>query len=55
MITFDPTEVRNTGYSAVCPIVVMQSPADSIESAVAVGSPVVPGAPLFTWTPAAGS
>jgi PTS system glucose-specific IIA component len=55
MITFDPTEVRNTGYSAVCPIVVMQSPADRIEPAVAVGSPVVPGTPLFTWTPAAGS
>jgi sugar PTS system EIIA component len=55
MITFDPTAVRNTGYSAVCPVVVMQAPAVAIEPAVAVGSPVVPGAPLFTWSPAVGS
>jgi PTS system glucose-specific IIA component len=55
MITFDPTAVRRAGYSAVCPVVVMQSPADSIEPAVAVGSSVAPGAPLFTWSPATGS
>jgi PTS system glucose-specific IIA component len=55
MITFDPTAVRRAGYSAVCPVVVMQSKADDVEPAAAVGSPVVPGAPLFTWTPAAAS
>ena len=55
MITWDPTAVRRAGYSAVCPVVVMQSKPDDVEPAVAVGSPVVPGAPLFTWTPAAGS
>ncbi len=55
MITFDPTAVRRAGYSAVCPVVVMQSSADSIEPAVTVGSSVVTGAPLFTWTPAAAS
>jgi hypothetical protein len=33
----------------------MQAPAVAIEPAVAVGSTVVPGAPLFTWSPAAGS
>jgi PTS system glucose-specific IIA component len=53
MITFDPTAVRRAGYSAVCPVVVMQSKAESIEPAVAVGSSVDPGAPLFTWSPAA--
>jgi PTS system glucose-specific IIA component len=55
MITFDPTAVRRAGYSAVCPVVVMQSSAESVEPAVAVGSSVVIGAPLFTWSPAAGS
>ena len=53
MITFDPTAVRRAGYSAVCPVVVMQSKAESIEPAVAVGSSVHPGTPLFIWSPAA--
>ena len=52
MITFDPTAVRRAGYSAVCPVVVMQSKADDVEPAVAVGSPAVVGEPLFTWSPA---
>ena len=55
MITWDPTAVRRAGYSAVCPVVVMQSKSDDVEPAVAVGSSVVLGEPLFTWTPAAGS
>lgn len=55
MITWDPTAVRRAGYSAVCPVVVMQSSADSIEPAVAVGASAVPGSPLFTWSPAPGS
>jgi PTS system glucose-specific IIA component len=55
MITFDPTAVRNAGYSAVCPVVVMQSPADSIGSAVTTGSSVMPGVELFTWSPATAS
>jgi sugar PTS system EIIA component len=55
MITFDPTAVRRAGYSAVCPVVVMQSKADDVEPAVAVGTAAVAGEPLFTWTPAAGS
>jgi sugar PTS system EIIA component len=55
MITWDPTAVRRAGYSAVCPVVVMQSKPDDVEPAVAVGSPVVVGAPLFTWSPAPGS
>jgi sugar PTS system EIIA component len=53
MITFDPTVVRRAGYSAVCPVVVMQSKADDVEPAVAIGSSVVPGVPLFTWSPPA--
>jgi sugar PTS system EIIA component len=52
MITFDPTAVRRAGYSAVCPVVVMQSKAESIEPEVAVGSSVHPGTPLFIWSPA---
>jgi PTS system glucose-specific IIA component len=55
MITFDPTAVRRAGYSAVCPVVVMQSKAEDIEPAAAVGTSVVPGAALFSWSPAAGS
>jgi sugar PTS system EIIA component len=56
VITFDPTAVRAAGYSAVCPVVVLGSKADSADLAVAVGSTVEPGAQLFTWTaPAAAS
>jgi len=55
MITWDPTAVRRAGYSAVCPVVVMQSKPDDVEPAVAVGTSAVVGEPLFTWTPAAGS
>jgi sugar PTS system EIIA component len=55
MITWDPTAVRRAGYSAVCPVVVMQSKADDVEPAVAVGSSAVVGEPLFTCTPAPGS
>ncbi len=52
VITFDPTAVRGAGLSAVCPVVVLQSPADSARLAVAAGSPVGPGDELFSWTPA---
>jgi glucose-specific phosphotransferase system IIA component len=52
VITFDPTAVRAAGYSAVCPVVVLGSPADSVQSAVAVGSAVAAGAELFSWSPA---
>jgi glucose-specific phosphotransferase system IIA component len=52
MITWDPTAVRRAGYSAVCPVVVMQSKPDDVRPAVAVGAPAVVGQPLFTWTPA---
>lgn len=55
MITWDPTAVRRAGYSAICPVVVMQSKPDDVEPAVAVGTSAVVGEPLFTWTPAAGS
>jgi phosphotransferase system IIA component len=55
MITWNPTAVRGAGYSAVCPVVVMQSKPDDVEPAVAVGASAVPGAPLFTWSPAPGS
>jgi PTS system glucose-specific IIA component len=55
MITFDPTAVRDAGYSAVCPVVVMQSSADSIQPAVEAGSTVAPLANLFTWLPATAS
>ena len=55
MITFDPAVARNAGYSAVCPVVVMQSRADDVEPAVTAGGSVVLGAELFTWTPPAGS
>jgi sugar PTS system EIIA component len=52
VITFDPTAVRAAGYSAVCPVVILGSPADSVQTAVAAGSAVVAGAELFSWSPA---
>jgi PTS system glucose-specific IIA component len=55
VVTFDPTAVRAAGYSAVCPVVVLGSPADSAELTVAAGGPVLPGAELFAWSPPAGS
>jgi PTS system glucose-specific IIA component len=53
VITFDPSTVRAAGYSAVCPVVVLGSPADSAQAAVVTGSTVAPGAELFSWSPAA--
>jgi PTS system glucose-specific IIA component len=52
VITWDPTAVRAAGYSAVCPIVILGSPADSVSSSVAVGGTVAPGDELFSWSPA---
>ncbi|WP_280298628.1 PTS sugar transporter subunit IIA [Nocardia neocaledoniensis] len=46
IVTFDPTAIESTGYSPVCPIVVMDSPKDSITSDT-TGTTVEPGAPLF--------
>jgi sugar PTS system EIIA component len=55
VITFDPTAVRAAGYSAVCPVVVLGSPADSAKAAVDVGSTVAAGDELFSWAPATAS
>jgi glucose-specific phosphotransferase system IIA component len=55
VITFDPSAVRAAGYSAVCPVVVLQSPADSVEPTVPAGSPVRSAAELFSWSPVTGS
>jgi PTS system glucose-specific IIA component/PTS system N-acetylglucosamine-specific IIA component len=52
VITFDPTAVRAAGYSAVCPVVILGSPKDSVEPAVGIGSTVSPAEELFSWSPA---
>ena len=52
VITFDPTAVRAAGYSAVCPVVILGSPKDSVESLVGIGNTVAPGEELFSWSPA---
>ena len=52
VITWDPTAVRAAGYSAVCPVVILGSPADSVAVAAAIGSTVAPGDELFSWSPA---
>ena len=52
VITFDPTAVRAAGYSAVCPVVILGSPADSVLPAVDAGSTVAAGDELFSWSPA---
>ncbi|TLF76699.1 PTS sugar transporter subunit IIA [Nocardia cyriacigeorgica] len=50
IVRFDPTEIDGTGYSALCPIVVMDSARDSVDPS-AVGTDVETGATLFDWTP----
>ena len=50
-LTLDPTAVRAAGYSAVCPVVVLQSPADSARPALDAGASVGSGDELFSWTP----
>lgn len=46
IVTFDPTEIAATGNSPICPIVVMDSPKDSVVSD-AIGTDVDPGVLLF--------
>ncbi|MGW5571445.1 PTS sugar transporter subunit IIA [Nocardia thailandica] len=46
IVRFDPSEIDVTGYSAICPVVVMDSAKDSIVSP-AVGTAVETGALLF--------
>ncbi|WP_280236870.1 PTS sugar transporter subunit IIA [Nocardia cyriacigeorgica] len=48
IVRFDPAEIDGTGYSAVCPIVVMDSARDSV-SAPTIGTEVDSGAALFDW------
>jgi sugar PTS system EIIA component len=52
VITFDPTAVRAAGYSAVCPVVILGSPADSVRPTPTIGSTVAAGDELFSWSPA---
>ena len=47
VVTFDPAVVAEAGYSAVCPVVVLDSAPDTV-SQEAVGTSVAPGDPLFT-------
>jgi len=47
VVRFDPEVVAEAGFSAVCPVVVLDSPADSVEQA-AVGRTVSVGDALFT-------
>ncbi|MBC2638979.1 MULTISPECIES: PTS glucose transporter subunit IIA [unclassified Rhodococcus (in: high G+C Gram-positive bacteria)] len=49
VVRFDPTEIDGTGYSAVCPVVVMDSKPDSV-STTTIGSDVSTGDALFGWT-----
>lgn len=46
IVTFDPTAIDGTGYSPICPIVVMDSAKDSVTSDV-IGTTVDGGALLF--------
>ena len=48
VVRFDPAVVAEAGYSAVCPVVVLDSPADSVEQGT-VGSEVTTGVPLFEF------
>lgn len=55
VVTFDPSVARAAGMSAVCPVVVMQTPVVGTTAVTAPGSPVRRGQPLFTWTPSSGT
>ncbi|GGK61232.1 PTS sugar transporter subunit IIA [Nocardia camponoti] len=46
IVTFDPTELAKSGYSLVCPVVVMDSPKDSVFTD-AIGTTVEPGTLLY--------
>jgi PTS system glucose-specific IIA component/PTS system N-acetylglucosamine-specific IIA component len=52
VITWDPTAVRAAGYSAVCPVVILGSPKDSVSPDATIGSTVAAGDELFSWSPA---
>jgi PTS system glucose-specific IIA component/PTS system N-acetylglucosamine-specific IIA component len=52
VITWDPTAVRAAGYSAVCPVVILGSPKDSVSPGAVIGSSVALGDELFSWSPA---
>lgn len=49
VVRFDPAAVRGAGLSAVVPVVVMQSTAQSVTGAVPPGEDVAREQPLFTW------
>ncbi|MDI9918318.1 PTS glucose transporter subunit IIA [Rhodococcus sp. IEGM 1379] len=49
VVSFDPAFIDSTGYSAVCPVVVMDSKPDTVTSE-ALGSDIAVGATLFDWS-----
>ncbi|MFI2370833.1 PTS glucose transporter subunit IIA [Streptomyces sp. NPDC018833] len=49
VITFDPDAVRAHGLSAMCPVVVLDSPPGSAQPAAVTG-PIRAGALMFHWT-----
>ncbi|MFE5894760.1 PTS glucose transporter subunit IIA [Streptomyces sp. NPDC056462] len=48
VVTFDPGAVRARGLSAICPVVVLDSPPGSAQAPAATG-PVRAGALMFSW------
>lgn len=48
VVRFDPVQIDGTGYSAISPIVVMDSKPDSV-SASTIGDVVATGGTLFDW------
>ncbi|WP_243411119.1 PTS glucose transporter subunit IIA [Rhodococcus globerulus] len=49
VVSFDPAFIDTTGYSAICPVVVMDSKPDTVESP-SVGEEVKTGDILFDWS-----
>ncbi|KZF16083.1 PTS sugar transporter subunit IIA [Rhodococcus sp. EPR-134] len=49
IVSFDPAHIDTTGYSAICPVVVMDSKPDTVESP-SVGRDVTTGDTLFDWS-----
>lgn len=52
VITWNPTAVREAGYSASCPVVILGSAKDSVSPSAAIGGAVAAGDELFSWSPA---
>lgn len=48
VVSWDPAAVAATGRDPICPVVVLDTPAELVQDIAPEGTEVVPGSPLFT-------